>query len=114
MPSSPIAFADDLHAVGGVARPHEAGRAELLGLLDELVELAPRELRRARNDEPANRAAVLDRLAEDAERRLGEERAEVLDLEAEPQIRLVGAVLAQSPPRTASAETAAAPRRRSP
>ena len=82
-----------LHAVGGVARPDQARGAELLRLFDELVDLAPRELRRARNDEPAHGAAVRDRLAEDAERRLGEQRTEVLNLEPEPQVGLVGAVL---------------------
>ena len=44
MPSSPIALADALHALRGAARPDQAGGAELLGLLDQLVDLAAREL----------------------------------------------------------------------
>ena len=93
MPSSPIAFADDC-TPSAVWRAHtRPAGAKLLRLLDELVDLAARELRGAGNDEAAHRAAVLDRLAEDAERRLGEQRTEVLNLEAEAQVGLVGAVL---------------------
>ena len=49
-----------LHAAFVGARPHESGRAELLRLLDELVELAARVPRRARNRKAAHLAARRD------------------------------------------------------
>ena len=84
MPSSPMAFAEDW-TPSAVYRAHTRPPApNCFACSDELVELAASEFRGAGDDEPANRPAVRDGFTEDAERRIDEQRTEVLYLEAEP------------------------------
>src|SRR2546430_888782 len=73
--------------------PHEALRAERLGLLGELVEALARDL--APDLEAAHHAALLERAREDLELRPREHRAEVVDLHADTPVRAVGAVAEQ-------------------
>ena len=58
--------------------------------LSERLDLLPADV--ARNPNPANDAAAIERLAEDLELGRGEDGAEFLDLEAVAQVRLVHAV----------------------
>ena len=75
-----------------VACPDEAARAELLGLLRQLVQLPARVLRAPGDGEPAHFAARRNRVAEYRERALGERRGEVRYRHPAPQVRLVRAV----------------------
>ena len=73
-------------------------RAEPSGGIDELVDLAPRGTGEARSDDRLDPSTRREGSVEDREpgRRIagagGERRADVLELHAEPQIGLVGAV----------------------
>src|SRR5581483_5761812 len=72
--------------VGAMDEVRESLRAPLLGHLLELRDLGTAEL--ARHLQEADRG----RVREDAELRAARELGRVLDLEAEPQVGLVGAV----------------------
>src|SRR4029079_17770046 len=58
----------------GLARPHDADRAELLGLIDERVELGARVPRGARYHQRADDTALADDLAEGVERSVRPDR----------------------------------------
>ena len=89
--SSPAALsAGTLQPRFALPRPDEPGGAELLRLVDQVVEVLARIARAVRHDEPAHFAARLDRVAEDREGRFGERRRQVLQLHAGAQVGLVG------------------------
>ena len=79
---APLLDVDVGHALGAVR----------LGHLGELVDLGAREGGGAGRAQRAHHAAALERAAKDLETALGEDVAEVGDLEAEAQVGLVGAV----------------------
>ena len=92
---APRRFANRLdRARRRLAGPHpdQAAEADLLGLIDQRVELTPRRSVAARHRKAADHTTFGDDLFEHPELRIAEEVREVLDLEAEPQVRLVRSV----------------------
>ncbi len=82
-----------LHGAFCGTRPDQPARAELLGLFDELVQLAARVTRGARHHESADLSARFDHGPKDREPRLSERRRQIADLHAAPEVWLVRAVL---------------------
>src|SRR3954447_6616316 len=72
-------------------RPDESLRAQVRRLSDETVQIRARHLARARI-QAADDGAALDRLPEGVELRVAEDIGELVELEAEAKIGLVGAV----------------------
>ena len=73
----------------GSSRPHQPARAQLLRLLDELVELASGILRSARHGETAHLSPGRDRVAEHCKLGRGERGGQIFDLHATAEVRLV-------------------------
>src|SRR3954451_18399325 len=78
-------------AIGFYDRPDESLGAEIRGLRDEPIEVCSRHLVLA-GVQPADKGAALDRLAESVEFRAAEDLGQVLQLQAEAQVRLVRTV----------------------
>src|SRR5262249_25465582 len=80
-----------LQTAVGDLHPYEALGAPALGLRDEVVGLLPAEPAGARNAERLHRVSAANHLGEGLELTAAEQIADVLELEAETQIGLVGA-----------------------
>src|SRR4029453_14907583 len=81
-----------LHSSVGASRPHQSGRAQLLRLLDDLVEFPARVLGRARYDKASDFAAARNRAAENRELRCAKWGRNIFYLHATSKIRFVRTV----------------------
>ena len=106
--ASPAAFTFVLMRALDLARPEDADRAELLGLIDERIELRPRVARAAGNHERPHDAALRDDLAERVERRPRPTRGTRPRSRGRSAGRACRSRTSPSPRRTAAAGTASA------